>query len=129
MSVNFKIHGDVTLHWSNDILHIDSSGPWNMEFFQHLHAELFNAVRKHNKQGFCVLLSIKGEALPTPEGQAFHTEFLKSSSAKAVAVNLEKCITKSMTRDVCHKVYTDAGLIHQCFESKDQALTWLSDVS
>lgn len=119
------MHGNVSLTWRNDILEINTTGPWNMEFFNHLHQALFEAVRLQNETNFLVLLNIKGEAVATPDAQAFHTEFLKASSARAIAVNINECQTKSMTRDICHQVYQGAGLLHQCFLSRADALAWL----
>lgn len=126
MFEKFKMHGDVNLNWQGKTLEINTTGPWNSEFFIHLHEQLINMVRKQQITDFDVLLNIHGEALPTPDAQAAHIEFLKASSAKAVAVNLERCVTKSMTQQVCDHVYPAAGLIHQCFDNKTQAIQWLN---
>lgn len=122
----FKMHGDVSLNWHNKTLEINSTGPWNMEFFEHLHAQLIDMVRNQQITDFDVLLNIYGEALPTPDAQNYHIEFLKASSAKAVAINLARCETKSMTKQVCDNVYPAANLTHKCFNTREQALAWLA---
>lgn len=125
MSEKFKVHGDVNLSWQGKTLEINTTGPWNTEFFMYLHEQLINMVRKQHITDFDVLLDVKGEALPTPDAQNAHIEFLKASSAEVVAVNLENCVTKSMTKQVCHHVYTSSGITHQCFNNKAQAIEWL----
>ena len=125
MFEKFKMHGDVSLNWQGKTLEINTTGPWNAEFFMHLHEQLIDMVRNQQITDFDVLLNIYGEALPTPDAQNAHIEFLKASSAKAVAVNLEHCVTRSMTQQVCDYVYPTAGLKHQCFNNKAQALNWL----
>lgn len=125
MSEKFKMHGEVNLNWQGKILEINTTGPWNTEFFMHLHEQLINMVRNQHITDFDVLLNIHGEALPTPDAQNTHIEFLKASSAKIVAVSLEHCLTKSMTKQVCHHVYSAAGINHQCFNNKSQAIDWL----
>ncbi len=127
MASQFKIHGDVNLSWHQDILEINSTGPWNMEFFHHLHAQLIAFVPTEKKGKFTVLLSISGEAVPTPDAQRYHTEFLKASTAQAVAVNLANCQSVAMTKAVANQVYTQAGLPHQIFNNRLDALQWLQN--
>lgn len=126
MFEEFKMHGDVNLNWQGTTLEINTTGPWNAEFFTHLHDQLIKMVRNQQITDFDVLLNIYGEALPTPEAQHSHIAFLKASSAEIVAVNLEHCQTKSMTKQVCAHIYNAAGIVHQCFGNKALAVEWLN---
>lgn len=121
----FSAHGHCELSLQDNVLVIDAYGPWNVEFINHLHQLLINNVRSKSITDFAVLLRPHGEALLVSQAIPLHVEFLKHSSAKAVAIDLSDCTTKSMTKDLCHLVYGQAGLRHQVFDDGESAQSWL----
>lgn len=124
---HFSVHGHCEISMLDKILVIDAYGPWNVEFIHHLHQLLINNVRNKAITDFAVLLRPHGEAILVSQAIPLHVEFLKHSSAKAVAIDLSDCTTKSMTSDLCRLVYTKAGLRHHVFDDGESAQAWLNE--
>ena len=123
----FTIHGDCEIKVEGNIVHINLEGPFNIEFFSFMHKELLAIGDQINKDHYAVILSPKGEAVIVDQAFKYHTDFLLQRTPKAVAINLENCETKVVTESICEKIYQQAGINHQFFNSHQQALHWLNN--
>jgi len=122
----FKCHGECNLFWENNILTIDVEGPCNIEFYDYMHKKILTFAENIDKSNYATLLITRGEAVIIVDALSNHVEFLKRASTKAIAVVLGFCDTPSITEAMCHKAYENAGIVHQFFESSNDAKNWLT---
>jgi hypothetical protein len=125
MSDKFIVHGNVSISIDENILVIECTGPWNKEYFHHLHQELLAEVQKIDITNYAILLIPYGEAIATHESLEYHIEFIRQGNTKAVAINLSHCETPNSTRNLCCSVYDATQLTYDFFDSNKQAKTWL----
>jgi len=122
----FKIHGECSLSWENNILIIDVEGPCNMEFYAYLHQKILSFIQNIDKSNYAALLLPRGDAVIIVDALPAHVEFLKGVSVKGIAVVLDYSGTPSMTEAMCHKAYENSGIVHQFFEHINDAKSWLT---
>lgn len=121
----FLVHGECKISVEGSLLVIDVVGPWNLEFFDHLHQELATAAKQLTTKDYSVLLIPRGEAIAVNQAKELHVEFIKRRRPKAVAIVLKYCSSASITQDMCTRIYKLAGIEHEFFEDELQARTWL----
>ena len=121
----FAVHGKCNISIEDSIIIIESTGPWNIEYFHQLHQNIVTAVSQVNVENYAILLVLHGEAICTHEVIKFHIDFLRQGNSKAVAVNLSQCDTPQLTKDLCCMVYKAAQLTFDFFDSNKQARIWL----
>lgn len=122
---SFSVHGECNISVEGSLLVIDVVGPWNLEFFDHLHQELAIAAKQITTKDYSVLLIPRGEAIAVNQATELHVEFLKRRRANAIAIVLKYCSSASITQDMCKRIYKLAGIEHKFFEHEGQARTWL----
>ena len=125
MGIDFSAHGTAMIVVKNNIVTIDAIGPWNLEYFMTLHIRLVQAISQIEDDKYAVLLKPIGEAVAGQDCYKVHLDFIKQGKAKAVAINISLCETPVITRNLLHKIYTDARLEHQFFNDDQSALKWL----
>lgn len=118
-------HGKHKMWLENQIIYIESEGPWNLEYFHEMHTELFNLVMLIKEQPYALLISLIGNGIPVKEGVEIHKLFVEKGNARAVAVNLSECTTKSITENVFSDCYKRAKLNYRIFQEKREAKQWL----
>ena len=92
MKEQFVVHGKTSINVDGDIIILESTGPWNAEYFYGL-ADDFKEILQHiNKDNYAVLLIPIGETLGTPEAMESHLDFLRKGNTKAVAIIVEIAI-------------------------------------
>lgn len=125
MSKLFSVHGKSNITIVDNIVIIESKGPWNIEYFKGLHDELKEAIQKSLLTSYGVLLIPIGEAIGVYETMEYHVKFLRQGAAKAVAINLERCDTPHSTQSLCREAYESVQLEHEFFYSNEEAINWL----
>lgn len=126
MKDQFVVHGKTSISLDGDIIIIESTGPWNAEYFYGLQHELQKIVEQINRENYAVLLIPIGETLGTPEAIESHFDFIRKGNTKAVAINLSRSETPSMTKSLCCDAYIAAGITFDFFSSNEQAKDWLN---
>lgn len=126
MKAEFLAHGQCTYTVEDNIITIDATGPWNLEFFQQMHHELSNIILHdvdfHN---FAILLILKGDSFAAQDGLDYHLNLVRQGPTKAIAMNSTMSNAAPITRGVFKKVYDQAGLTNQNFDSISAAKAWL----
>jgi hypothetical protein len=84
----FASHGQCQFTLDNNII-IDAEGPWNVEFFKQMHANLQQVVLENFINiNYGIIVILKGETLATQEGLDYHLYKVKHGTAKAIAINM-----------------------------------------
>lgn len=126
MKAEFIAHGKCSYTIEDNIVIIDATGPWNLEFFKKMHRELsdiiLNDVDFHN---FAILLILKGDSFATQDGLDYHLHLVKQGPTKALALNSTLSNASQITQSVFKKVYDKAGLENQNFDTTEAAIRWL----
>lgn len=126
MKAEFIAHGKCSYTIEDNIVIIDATGPWNLEFFKKMHRELsdiiLNDVDFHN---FAILLILKGDSFATQDGLDYHLHLVKQGPTKALALNSTLSNASQITQSVFKKVYDKAGLENQNFDTTEAAICWL----
>ncbi len=126
MKAEFIAHGKCSYTIEDNIVMIDATGPWNLEFFKKMHRELsdiiLNDVDFHN---FAILLILKGDSFATQDGLDYHLHLVKQGPTKALALNSTLSNASQITQSVFKKVYDKAGLENQNFDTTEAAIRWL----
>ena len=125
MITAFCVHGKTKISIEENIIVIQSEGPWNNEYFKTLHQEILLAVSRLNTDHYGVLLLPIGETISVAEALDYHMDFLKQGNVKAIAINLENSHIPNTTERLCRKVYEQIGINFQFFSSNDSAKEWL----
>ncbi|MDP7593893.1 MAG: hypothetical protein QF552_14575 [Litorilituus sp.] len=125
MHFSFSTHGQTKISVEGDIIIVESTGPWNLEYFEALHQELVMTIINSALDKYAVLLIPIGETIAVHEAKDFHTEFIKKGKACAIAVNLSQSETPLTTQKMCKEVYKEAALEHEFFTSTEKAKCWL----
>ena len=85
----FPAHGLCHYATDDNIVIIDSNGPFNLEFFKEMHADLIQYVTENvDYRNFAILLIMRGNTLALPDGLAYHEVHVAKGTAKAIAVSL-----------------------------------------
>lgn len=127
MKAEFLPHGKCSFTVEGSIISIDATGPWNIEFFKEMHAELAHIVTKHvDYQNFAILLILRGVPLATKNGLDCHIKFVSTGQTKALAIY--SCLSDSpaIAENIFQKAYTQAGLKNKAFASINEAKKWLT---
>lgn len=126
MKAEFIAHGKCSYTIEDNIVMIDATGPWNLEFFKKMHRELsdiiLNDVDFHN---FAILLILKGDSFATQDGLDYHLHLVKQGPTKALALNSTLSNASQITQSVFKKVYDKAGLENKNFDTTEAAIRWL----
>ncbi|WP_440876161.1 hypothetical protein [Thalassotalea sp. PLHSN55] len=125
MNDAFVAHGKFDIRVESNIIALSAQGPWNIEFFDELHHELFHVAATMQEKKYAILLSPIGEAIAVNNSIAYHVDFIRKGKAIAVAVNLEQCDFKALTKHQCGQAYKLANLKHAFFEDEHSARLWL----
>lgn len=126
MKTNLIPHGHCTYTVENNIVIIDATGPWNLEFFKKMHKELFEILQHDvDFNNFAILLVLRGDSVAAQDGLDYHLHLVKQGLTKALAINSASSNTSQITQNIFKKVYDRAGLINQSFDNTEDALTWL----
>jgi len=125
MSSLFNAHGHSAISIADNIMTIQSRGPWNIEYFEGLHRNIIEVIKEYSLTDFAVLLIPYGEAIGVHEAMKYHVEFLRQGSSMAVAVNLSNCETPLSTESMCRVAYESADLAHEFFSDNESAISWL----
>ena len=125
---NLSSHGKHNIWLDNNIVYVESTGPWNMEYFQQLHLEMPKLIAQIPNQRYVVCLTLIGDAIPVKEAIAFHTEYVKTRSVLAIALDMSKCTSEVITQKILSDIYRCANIQHQFFEDSDTAKAWLIEV-
>lgn len=121
----FKQHGKSSITLNAPVLEIQLTGPFNLEFFEQLHAEL----REYSPEASpLVLLMLSGETLMDKQALNSHIEFWQQYNIKAVAVCLESCASLIVTQCVFEHIFEEAMTFHRFFQQNTEARTWLAEV-
>ncbi|MGB1263005.1 MAG: hypothetical protein ACPG52_08865 [Cognaticolwellia sp.] len=124
---DFIPHGRCSYSVENNIVIIDATGPWNLEFFQQMHHDLariiFNDVDYNN---FAILLILNGDSLAVQDGLDYHLNLVKDGPTKALAINTSQSNAPKITEALFTAVYDQAGLLNKSFDSTAEAKVWLT---
>lgn len=120
-----RSHGTAKIHLDNQIIVIEGSGPWNLEFFRHLHQQLIALRDKLAAKPYAILAKLHGNALPVAEAIELHSEFIRRGQAVAIAVVLLDCQSKALTQTIFSSIYQSGSLKHAFFEDCTEASGWL----
>ena len=124
----FTPHGSCSFLVEGNIIIIDATGPWNLEFFKQMHRELvaiiLNQVDRHN---FAILLVLKGDSLAVQDGLDYHLEQVKTGPTKALAINASESNAPQTTINLFKNVYDQAGLKNKSFDRTSEATAWLTN--
>ncbi|MGB2740540.1 MAG: hypothetical protein WBC60_08305 [Cognaticolwellia sp.] len=121
----FVPHGTLELAIEDNLILIEAQGPWNIEYLDFLHKKMSLAVTQVDQNNYAVLLTPIGEAISVEVGLEYHTNFIRNSRTKAVAVNLAHCTTSQLTENLFSKIYQAAGFKHAFFDNVSDARNWL----
>lgn len=121
----FSPHGTLQLAIVDNIILLEAQGPWNIEFIDYLHQQLFSAVEQVKHRNYGVLFSPKGEAISVEAGLEYHLNFLRQGNTQAIALNLAHCTTPLLTESLFSKLYRAANIKHAFFDQAPDAKLWL----
>jgi hypothetical protein len=62
----FSPHGTLDIAIDNNLILIEAQGPWNIEYLDHLHAQLIVAVSKVDLANYAILITPKGNIHKRP---------------------------------------------------------------
>ncbi len=127
MNSSFSAHGQTKISVEDDIIIIESTGPWNLEYFKAFHKELVLTLVNFSLDKHAVLLIPIGETIAVYEARDYHIEFLKKGTTRAVAINLSKSKAPLTTQNMCKEVYNEVPLEHKFFTSTEEAKCWLKN--
>lgn len=126
MKAEFIAHGKCDFTVEDNIIIIDATGPWNLEFFQQMHRDLSEIIlRDVDFYNFAILLVLKGDSFATQEGLDYHLNLVRKGPTKALALNSALSNAAPITQSVFKKIYDQANLANQNFESTESAKAWL----
>ncbi len=125
MMSKFSVHGYTRIVVRESIIFLETKGPWNIEYFQHLHQELLATVIHNKLPEYAVVLMPIGEAIAVPGAMDFHVKFISKGNAIAVAIDLSQCDTPLSTTRLCREAYQLAQIEHEFFNDNAAAVTWL----
>lgn len=127
MKADFLPHGQCSFAVEGNIISIDATGPWNIEFFNKMHDELKSIIINNvDNQNFAVLLILKGVPLATKNGLDCHIKFVSTGKTKALAIYSRLSESPAIAESTFQKAYTQAGLKNKTFDSIEAAKIWLS---
>ncbi len=127
MNSSFSAHGQTKILVEDNIIIIESTGPWNLEYFETFHQELVLTLVKFSLDKYAVLLIPIGETIAVHEARDYHIKFLKKGTVRAVAINLSKSKIPLATQNMCKEVYSEVPLEHEFFTSTEEAKCWLKN--
>ena len=126
MKAELLPHGKCHYLIEGNIITIDATGPWNLEFFKQMHRELHDIVlSKVDIDNFAILLILQGDSLAVQDGLDYHRELVSVGSAKAFALNCTLSIAPAISESIFRKVYDQAGLKNKSFDTTETAKAWL----
>jgi hypothetical protein len=126
LKAEFISHGKCSYTVDDNIITIDATGPWNLEFFQQMHRELSEIIlRDVDYHNFAILLTLRGDSFASQDGLDYHLKLVRGGPTKALAINLALSNAMKFTDSVFTKVYDKAGLTNKSFNSTEAAKTWL----
>ena len=126
MKAELTAHGQCSYTIEDNIVIIDATGPWNLEFFKKMHHELSLIILNDvDFQNFAILLILRGESLAAKDGLDYHLKLVSSGPTKALAIHSALSDAPQITRSIFQNVYDQAGLKNQAFDSIEYAKTWL----
>lgn len=73
----FPGHGGLTINVKDNIMFIEASGPWNLEYFTELHGALIEASKQLDIKHYGVYLQLVGQAVTVEGGLEIHSAFVK----------------------------------------------------
>ncbi|MFT6508180.1 hypothetical protein [Colwellia polaris] len=127
MKADFLPHGQCSFTVEGNIISIDATGPWNIEFFKKMHADLTNIIINNvDSQNFAVLLILRGLPLATKNALDYHVKLVSTGQTKALAIY--SCLSESpaIAESIFQKAYSQAGLKNKSFDSIETAKVWLN---
>lgn len=126
MKAELLPHGKCHYLIEGNIITIDATGPWNLEFFKQMHLELQDIIlTKVDIDNFAILLILQGDSLAAQDGLDYHRKLVRAGSAKALALNCTLSISPAISASIFKKVYDQAGLKNKCFDTTETAKAWL----
>ncbi len=126
MKAEFIAHGHCSYTIEDNIVTINATGPWNLEFFKQMHRELSDIIlHEVDFHNFAILLELNGDTFATQEGLDYHLNLVKQGPTKALAINSAESNAAQITQSIFKKVYDKAGLENQHFDSTKAAKQWL----
>lgn len=127
MKADFLPHGQCSFTVEGNIISIDATGPWNIEFFIKMHADLANFIMNDiDNQNFAILLILRGVPLATKNGLDYHVKFVSTGKTKALAIYSSLSESPAIAKSIFQKSYTQAGLKNKSFDSIEAANIWLN---
>ena len=117
--------GTLKLSIEDNIIFIEATGPWNIEYLDHLHEKLLKALTQVDPHTYSVILTLKGEAISVESTLEYHINFIRHSQSKIVAVNLEHCTTSLLAENLFSKMYRAAGFKYGFFDNAFEARLWV----
>lgn len=120
-----EAHGEHKMWVEQNVVCIESQGPWNVEYFKEMHKELFDILQPIKDQPYAVYINLVGNGMPVADGLAIHQKFVATGQSRAVAINVSNCLTRPITEKVFRNTYISIGIKCQVFESKEDAFDWL----
>lgn len=126
MKTSLIPHGHCSFSVQDNIITIDATGPWNLEFFKEMHKNLSEIIlRDVDFNNFAILLILRGDSLAVQDGLDYHLHLVRKGPTKALAMNSAASNTQKVTQDIFKKVYDRAGLKNKCFDDTQEAIEWL----
>jgi hypothetical protein len=123
----FSPHGTLDIVIEGNLILIEAQGPWNIEYLDQLHEQLFIAASRVDPKNYAILITPKGEAISVEAGIEYHLNFIRKGNAKAVALNLAHCTTALLTENLFTQLYRAAGIKHAIFDNSHDARLWLEN--
>jgi len=128
LEIDLSPHGKCSYLVEGNIITIDATGPWNLEFFKQMHRELGEIiVNDVDFNNFAILLILKGDSLAAQDGLNYHLNLVRSGPTKALAINSALSNAPQITQSIFKKVYDQAGLKNRYFNSTEAAKAWLTE--
>lgn len=126
MKAEFYPHGKCSFAVESNIISIDATGPWNIEFFKKMHSELGHIILNDvDDTNFAILLILKGEPVATKDGLDYHLQLVSTGQTKAIAIYSALSEAPAIAQGVFKKTYNQAGLKNKYFDSTASARAWL----
>lgn len=126
MEKAFIPHGQCSFIVEDNLITIDATGPWNLEFFKNMHRDLGYIITNNvDYQNFAILLICRGDSLAAQDGLDYHLHLVSKGETKALAMHVALSESPLVTESIFKKLYDKAGLKNQVFEDIELAKNWL----
>ena len=128
MSYRFAAHGTLKLTVTGNILHVEGTGPWNLESLRRSAEEVRPKIQQLEGKPWTVMVILRGEPIYVPPAATSLIETIieeKQKGRVATAILVNSCDAPGFAKLHMADIYGKAGENFEFFDDVDLAQQWL----